>query len=191
MYFAIEGLDNSGKSWLAQELYIEFINRGYNVVLVAEPYSCPLTKAIKVIKNKNYKYEDQILSRVFAADRLILKETIENAEESGVDIIISDRSLFSSLAYQGDNIDVYKVNTEMRRPDFVVYLDIEPEDSMMRGIDVDDKFETVEFLVKAKQNYEQIRKSEQDWHVIDATQTKKEVFKQAVDAVLFQLEDRI
>lgn len=73
---------------------------------------------------------------LFAADRLDhLKSEIVPALKEGR-LVISDRYLYSSLAYQGaaglDLSWIEKINEHALRPDFAVFIDVDPKIVMQR-----------------------------------------------------------
>lgn len=89
----IEGIDASGKTTLATKL-AESLSPRFRVLLTQEPF----TDDIKQLLEK-YKWNDQVLlALLFSADRRI---HVKWMESQNVDLIISDRYFFSTLAYQG------------------------------------------------------------------------------------------
>ena len=95
---------------------------------------------------------------LFAADRLIhLRKVIEPLLERGV-IVVSDRYLHSSLAYQsvtiGDRKWVEEINRFARKPDLGLFLDVDPEVGLRRlKRRKKTKFEDVEFLRRVRERY--------------------------------------
>jgi dTMP kinase len=186
MYLVIEGIDGSGKSTLAEEINIELNRSGFKSVSVKEPFDSHIEKVIENIKVMEYRNEDEILARLFSADRLMLKDTIEDYLEQDF-IVISDRSMYSSFVYQnsGDN---HEINKRMIPPEFVIYLDIEPELAAQRFAG-DNKFENVNFLEGVRWAYS-IYQQSSNWYTIDASQDFEKVFKQAMDIIKLKMREK-
>jgi dTMP kinase len=191
MYIVIEGIDGSGKSTLVEKL-IRKIGEDYNVISTSEPSTPYIIEAIDIVKCLNYTDEEYILSCLFSADRLILQEKIKSYIERGM-VVISDRSKFSSFAYQEHVGYNYEVNCYMRNPDLIIYLDIDPELAAER-YDGNDKFENIEFLAEVREKYnDRIKKIARSdlikWETIEVDDLdENEVLEKAYDIVKKELE---
>ena len=101
-YIAIEGIDGSGKTTIANLLYNELSKRYDKIILMKEPYDNDLSKKIKEIilkeheKNLDYGY---LLALLFTADRSIKNIDLKKYLNSDY-IVISDRSIYSTFSYQ-------------------------------------------------------------------------------------------
>lgn len=189
IYIALEGIDGTGKSSISEKLADKLMEQDYNVMLVREPYTTYINNSIDIVKLINLKYEEPILSCLFAADRLVLLEKIENFDG----IVISDRSKFSSYAYQGHLGYNYEVNCYMKHPDLIIYLDV-PTDVAAERYGGDDKFENIEFLKSVRQMYKGRLKdlAKEDhikWIEIDATKELEEVFSHVEKTVEKEIYD--
>jgi dTMP kinase len=135
-FICIEGLDGSGKSTQAR-LLAEQLRKNNNVFLTVEPSHGKIGAFIR----ESYLYGEKRLSSavealLFAADRADhVQNEILPALEKGA-IVISDRYLYSSLAYQGAaglDIDwIYTINSHAIRPDLALFLDVRLETVMLR-----------------------------------------------------------
>jgi dTMP kinase len=162
-YIAIEGIDGSGKTTIANLLYNELSKRYNKVILMKEPYDNDLSKKIKEIilkeheKNLDYGY---LLALLFTADRSIknidLKKYLNNDY-----IVISDRSIYSTFSYQilyeGIDIEWLKcVSKYIIRPDITFILDVDPKIAVerinSRGKNIT-SYENIEFLRKVRENF--------------------------------------
>ena len=92
-----------------------------------------------------------LLGLLFAADRMILMDKIREAEKQGK-IVISDRSFYSSLAYQDDPEWIMGINSYIKKPDLVILLDADTSHAISR-FEGKDHFENPEFLEKVRNNY--------------------------------------
>jgi dTMP kinase len=131
VFIVIEGLDGSGKTTQATLLANKF-EKDYKVLLTAEP-SCG---KIGSFVREGCLYEDKRLpteaeALIFAADRIehMYKE-IKPALDEGK-IVICDRYIYSSLAYQGSaglSLEWIKtINARALQPDFSIFIDVPSE----------------------------------------------------------------
>ncbi len=181
MYICLEGIDGSGKS--TQILLLEkwLSDYGYEVLRIFEPTNSSTGKLIREIlkdpraTNDNFQ---KTLALLFAADRMVLMDTIEAAEEAGK-AIISDRCFYSSIAYQNpqgvqnskqrldsDASWLYELNKFIKKPDMVILLDLDVEKAISR-CDGSDSFENKVFLEKIRNRYLELAKTN-DFFVINA-----------------------
>lgn len=154
MYICLEGIDGSGKSTQLELLGNWLKNCGLSVDLIREPTNSPVGQLIReMLQNPNAQDEgfQRTLALLFAADRTILMDTIEEEENKNI-IVISDRSFYSSLAYQNGEEWIAQINQHARKPDLVILLDLETENALAR-CDGKDKFEEKEFLDKIRKKY--------------------------------------
>jgi dTMP kinase len=129
-FICIEGLDGCGKTTQAK-LLASKLKHSHRAVYTAEP---SFGKVGKFIRNQ-YLFEESRSSCIteallFAADRFDhLEKVIIPAMNEG-HLVISDRYVYSSLAYQGaDGLDldwIEKINNHALRPDFSVFIDVDP-----------------------------------------------------------------
>jgi dTMP kinase len=129
-------LDGCGKTTQAK-LLVRRLERNYDAVYTAEPSSGKIGKFIK----KHCLHSDKRSSGVveallFAADRFEhVENTILPALKKG-EIVVSDRYVYSSLAYQGaTGLDIEwieKINEHAMRPDLAIVIDVEPGTAVQR-----------------------------------------------------------
>jgi dTMP kinase len=131
-YFAFEGAEGCGKSTQAARLAATL-----DAVLTRETGGTDIGARLRAIlhDNTNAHLDDRAEALLAAADRAQhLAEVVRPALDAGR-IVVSDRSAYSSLAYQGhgrelDVADIAKLNdwaTAGRWPDLVIFLDT-PDD---------------------------------------------------------------
>lgn len=141
-YIAIEGIDGSGKSTQA-----EILAQTLGAQLVREPGSTSFGEECRTIVKEGGPRSVIAEVFLFAAARAdLLEGFVVPALTSGFHVV-SDRSIFSSLAYQArDGVSmslVEEINTSApiiaeNLPDLVIFLDISPElSSRRRGGDTD------------------------------------------------------
>ena len=135
-FICIEGLDGCGKTTQAK-LLVKKLQKSHNVVYTAEPSRGKIGTFIR----KSYLYGEKRLSSVveallFAADRLEHVESEVLPALNQGELVISDRYVYSSLAYQGAaglSLEwIEKINEQALRPDFAIFIDVDPKTVMHR-----------------------------------------------------------
>ena len=130
IFICIEGLDGSGKTTQAK-LLVRMLGKNYDTVYTAEPSKGKIGKFIKQhCLHTNKRSSGVVEALLFAADRSEhVENTILPALKKGC-IVVSDRYVYSSLAYQGAaglNLEwIEKINMHAIRPDLAIFLDVEP-----------------------------------------------------------------
>jgi dTMP kinase len=135
-FICIEGLDGSGKTTQAK-LLTQKLRKSHNAVYTTEPSHGKIGTFIR----NSYLYGERRLSSVieallFAADRIEHVETeVLPALHQGK-LVISDRYVYSSLAYQGAaglSLEwIEKINEHALRPDLAVFIDVDPKTAIRR-----------------------------------------------------------
>ena len=164
MFIAVEGIDGSGKSTTIAELEKFLTSRGHAVHRTAEPTKLDTGRAIRELLGLKSErpYTRHELALLFAADRLRhLEEEVEPMLAAGR-TVLTDRYLFSSLAYQSADLPyewVRELNRFARLPDVVVYIGVGVDTALSRlarfrqGTEI---FETRGFLEKITATYERV-----------------------------------
>jgi len=140
LYLALEGVEGAGKSTVARILGDLMRQRGHTVTMVREPGSTELGESIRQILLHAGDMAPWAEAALFAAQRAqLVTEIVRPALEAGR-LVISDRSYYSSLAYQGGarklGVEGVRMLNELALdgtvPDFVVVLDVEPRTALGR-----------------------------------------------------------
>ena len=142
MFITFEGPDGSGKSTVIKKVYEKLINDGYPIILTREPGGTPIAEKIRnvILDNDNTALDARTEALLYAASRRQhLVEKIWPALKEGK-IVLCDRFLDSSLAYQGggrhlgiDNVlNVNLFATENTYPDLTLFFNISPEEGLKR-----------------------------------------------------------
>ncbi|MHA1270465.1 MAG: dTMP kinase [Candidatus Helarchaeota archaeon] len=154
---AIGGIDGGGGSTQCQLLYSWLKEDcGKRVMLTKEPSDGKIGILLReyLKDNKINKITDALL---FAADRSEHINTIIKPALNDNIIVITDRYIESSLAYQtAQGIDVnwiLEINREFLKPDITIILDLDPEEALKRKKKLIDKFENIQFLKKVRRIY--------------------------------------
>ena len=156
-FIVIEGLDGSGKTTQAR-LLVQKMQSSHNAIYTTEPSRGKIGSFIR----ERCLYEEKRLDSavealLFAADRVehVQNEVIPALNEG--QLVVSDRYLYSSLAYQGSaglNIDwIDAINKHALKPDLAVFIDVAPEIVLKRLNRKKSVMETVETQKKVREIY--------------------------------------
>jgi dTMP kinase len=132
VFVCIEGLDGSGKSTHAHRLVRNLNKLGFDAIYTTEPSIGELGQFIRGSVLEGKKRVPRVVEAVlFAADRVEhLEKEVKPALEEGK-IVVSDRCVYSSLAYQGaaglDLEWITEINCSVLPPDLAIYIDVPPE----------------------------------------------------------------
>ena len=101
-YIALEGIEGAGKSTAAEQLIAAIEAHSLEVVLVREPGGTPAGERIRdVLLNRESRMGSWTEALLFAAARSQLARDIVGPALQRGAWVVSDRSVYSSLAYQG------------------------------------------------------------------------------------------
>ena len=191
-FITFEGGEGSGKSTVMKDVATRLTKEGYKLVLTREPGGTPIAEEIRnvILDKDNTKMDPRTEALLYAASRRQhLVEKIWPALERG-EIVLCDRYLDSSLAYQGGarglGVDeVLSINmfaTEGEYPDLTLLFDLEPEEGLKRieknkGREVNRlDLEKLEFHKKVRDNFHaKAKKYSTRYVVIDASKSLNEV----------------
>ncbi|MEU0725745.1 dTMP kinase [Streptomyces sp. NPDC006140] len=151
-FIALEGGDGAGKSTQAEALAEWIRAKGHEVVLTREPGATPVGKRLRSIlldvSSAGLSHRAEAL--LYAADRAEHIDTVVRpALERGA-VVISDRYIDSSVAYQGAGRDlspteIARINrwaTDGLVPHLTVLLDVAPETARERFTEAPDRLES-------------------------------------------------
>lgn len=200
MFVTVEGPEGSGKSSVMKRVAERLQEEGIEVVLTREPGGTPIAEQIReVILNKENTKMDKITEALLyaASRRQHLVEKVWPLTKEGK-LVISDRFLDSSLAYQGGargiGIDkVLEINmaaTEGYYPDLTLLFDVAPEVGLARiaankGREVNRlDLEKIEFHREVRQTFLDLaHRFEDRFVIIDASQPFEKVIEDAYKAI--------
>jgi dTMP kinase len=151
---AIEGIDGSGISTQSRALTRWLKDSGHSAVCTKEPTAGPVGQLIRRSlrgQGSAAHVSEPVLAALFAADRLDhLQRVIEPALGRG-EIVVCDRYLLSSFAYQSLAVDMdwlRQLNRRARRPDLTLWLTVSPATSRQRRVSrvTDERYESDDHL---------------------------------------------
>ena len=201
LFITFEGNDGSGKSSVIETIKKELIDRGYDVIYSREPGGSRIAENIRdvILDVNNVGMDPKTESLLYAASRREhIVKTILPALNEGK-IVLCDRYLDSSLAYQGFargiGMDkVYDMNlyaTESLLPDLTLLICVSPEIGMnrikqnQRGSLDRLEIEKMDFHKKVYNGYLEVQKKFPNRIVIvNGEASKEQVKKEALDIVI-------
>lgn len=187
-FIALEGGDGAGKSTQAEALAEWIRAKGHEVVVTREPGATPVGKRLRSIlldvSSAGLSHRAEAL--LYAADRAEHVDTVVRpALERGA-VVISDRYIDSSVAYQGAGRDLSP--TEIARisrwataglvPHLTVLLDVAPEAARERFTEAPDRLESepAEFHARVRSGFLTLAAADPGRYlVIDAAQEPEAV----------------
>ena len=204
MFITLEGPEGSGKTTAVEAAVQKLQEMGYEIVRTREPGGTPIAEQIRnvILDKNNTAMDGRTEALLYAASRRQhLVEKVWPALKEGK-IVICDRYLDSSLAYQGgarglgvENIlNVNLFATENTWPDLTLLFDIKPEIGLARinananrevnRLDL----EKIDFHNKVRQTFLDLAaRYPERFVIIDASQSREEVAKATMDAILSRL----
>lgn len=202
MFIAFEGGEGAGKSTQEGRLATFLTERGYSIVRTREPGGTPAAEAIRnIVLSPQYTGLDpRAEALLFAAARgEHVAQVIRPAINRG-DIVLCDRFLDSSVAYQGIGRDlgadaVRELSlwaTEGLLPDLTVLLDIDPNVGLSRVLDPDRlEAEPLSYHQRVRDGFRMIaQESAERYLVIDAAQDPDVIALRIAERVQTLLETR-
>ena len=159
---SFEGLDKSGKH-SAMDFIAECLeSKGKSVYKMSFPqYDTPIGKLIRGYLKGQLKLTPLAFEALQSADKLNTLDLIDDLLKK-YDFILIDRYIDSQFAYGMRIVDmdwIDKILEHLQMPDFVIYMDVSVENSMMRQGEhgENDIYESNKSLLETvKSNYETV-----------------------------------
>lgn len=205
-FLSIEGTDGSGKSSVANLLKEELEKNGFEVILTREPGGSKIGEQIRdiLLSKENSELSKKCEALLYASSRAQHVDEVIRPNLLDGKVVISDRYVFSSLAYQGysrelgieDVMNINKFAMGDVYPDRILFFDIEPEVSIKRRFNdsVADRIEQegVLFQNKVYNGYmESIKLYPENVSIIDARLTIDEVFNRCMEIIRGDLDEAL
>jgi len=196
LFIVFEGIDGAGLTTHAT-LTEKFLQRmGFKVLLTKEPTDGLIGGLIRAALRKEWTADPATLQLLFAADRSRhVKKVIKPALKKGVHVI-SDRYLFSSLAYGSLNLSVEwlkTVNSPFPLPDITFLLDISPEEAVKRikgerfAVEL---FEEIEKLSKVRKAFLQLAEQYPNFYILKTDDEVEEVQRKIEEIILQKMDEQ-
>ncbi|CAD8097110.1 unnamed protein product [Paramecium sonneborni] len=181
LFIVLEGLDKCGKSTQTDLLCealeakkMQFPDRSTSMGMIISDY----------LKGKR-DIDDQVIHLLFSANRWETKNKIIETLEKGINIVC-DRYAYSGVAFssaKGLSINWCKqCDSGLPKPDIVIYLRAPIKQLKDRGDFGAERYEKQEFQSKVQEVFDKMAQEEQ-FNIINALQTKEEVFSSIMELV--------
>ncbi|MEQ8235922.1 MAG: dTMP kinase [Syntrophomonadaceae bacterium] len=165
VFISLEGIDGSGKSTLARSL-VDALAQKHQVLGLREPGGTAISEKIRemLLDVRNDGIIGKAEAMLYAAARCqLVEEVIRPGIERGA-IIIADRYLDSTVAYQGYGRgldlgfleDLNRLCTGGLKPDLTLLLDLDPQAALLRRSDeIPDRLEQegLAFQTRIREGY--------------------------------------
>jgi dTMP kinase len=194
IFICIEGLDGSGKTTHAHRLVRNLQQKGFDAVYTTEPSRGELGTFIRgtILEGKN-RVPSVVEALLFAVDRVEhFEKDVKPALKEGK-VVVSDRCVYSSLAYQGaaglDLEWIEEINRFAIPPDLALYIDVPPEIVVKR---IRRKKSVMERLETQRRVQEVYMKFVDNGKLmpLDGDRTKSEVEQNILSVILEFLDNR-
>ncbi|MCS7140256.1 MAG: dTMP kinase [Candidatus Nezhaarchaeota archaeon] len=191
LYISFDGIDGAGSTTHTKLLSSWLKFKGLKVFETKEPTMGKIGSLIRAYLHEAPKHP-AIDALLFAADRVEHSITIKKLLEEGF-IVVSDRSLISSLAYQqAQGLElkwILEVNRYSLKPDMPIILDIDPTLSLSRKRTPRERFENPEFLKLVRKILLDMALNN-GWIIVDASKPLETIASDIRNLVVIELKRR-
>jgi dTMP kinase len=204
LFVAFEGGEGAGKSVQIGRLGQALRDLGHPVTVTYEPGATPAGKKIRgILLEAQEAVAPRAEALLFAADRAHHVETVIRPALDAGGVVLTDRYVDSSLAYQGAGRalaveDVRRMShwaTGGLVPDLTILLDLDPAIGLARakGRSAHDRLEreSLEFHERVRQGFRALAEAEASRYLmLDATQSPDQLATAITAAVVDRLAGR-
>ncbi|GAB7003497.1 hypothetical protein JCM18899A_09680 [Nocardioides sp. AN3] len=189
VFVCFEGGEGSGKSTQSRLLRDALTAEGYSVLLTFEPGDTVVGRELRriVLSPETGQLDDKTEALIYAADKAEHVETVVLPALARGQVVVTDRYVDSTLAYQGAgrSLAVAEVEQVARwatgdlRPHLTVVLDLEPSAGLGRFEGRDRiEGESLEFHERVREAFVAMAKADPDHYlVLDARAPVEEIAK--------------
>lgn len=197
-FITFEGPDGSGKTTISNNVYQQLKTEGFDVIYTREPGGIEIAEKIRdiILDPKNTAMDKKTEALLYAASRRqhLVEKILPALKENK--IVICDRFVDSSLAYQGvgreigvkEVLSINEFAIEGTYPDLTIFLDIDPLKGLSRIADrhYRDRLdrEKEQFHLLVAKGYEQMKELFKDrYYIVDADRQVADIVHDAVNII--------
>lgn len=186
-HIVFEGIDGAGKTTISSRIFNTLMAEGILCHYTYEPTNSRIGSYIRLHLTRERILPPSFEALLYAADRVQhYYGEIQNYLNKGY-LIISDRYVYSSVAYQGAASEdvrwVFELNKKVPAPDLAIYLRIPPRLALLRkSRRRRTVYEREAFLKKVVRIYDELAKRDL-LVVVDATKPLDEVFEESYSII--------
>jgi len=187
VFICVEGLDASGKTTQSKLLVRGLRRKRFEAVYTTEPSHGKIGRLIRkhVLLGEN-RLSVVLEALLFAADRVDHLEREVKPFLQAEKIVVSDRYVYSSFAYQGaaglDLKWIEEVNRSAMKPDLTIYIDIPPDVVLRRLKRKKSIMETMQNQQRVREIYLKLVKA-YGLRLVDGNKPRAEVAKEILSVV--------
>ena len=206
MFITFEGVEGCGKTTIINMIYEKLKSVNFDVIHVREPGGVKISEQIRniILDKSNTEIDDRCEALLFAASRrqLLVEKIFPALKENK--IVICDRFVDSSLAYQGGgkrlgienvlNINLFA--TENSLPNLTILFDIDPELGLKRIAKNSEReinrldLQKIDFYNRVRDAYLYLADTNKDrYQIIDASKSIEEVYSTTLEIILNKLNE--
>lgn len=183
----MEGVDGAGSSTQTRLLIDALDNKGFKTLATKEPNPGGFIEPAIRLSLSQPSGLPVVDALLFAADRADHVERFIKPALADRKVVVSDRYLESSVAYQcAQGLDerwVLAINRHAIKPDLTIIMDIDPEVSLGRKTSPPERYENPDFLRKVRKKFLERAKT-RGYEVVDAAKPVEEVHAEIVRKIL-------
>ena len=194
-YIVFEGGEGCGKTTQSKLLYENLTKKGYSCIHIREPGSTKEAQKLRLrlLNSKRLSVNGERI--LFARARYSLFEQVIIPALNEDKIVLSDRSFYSTLAYQGYGSEypikylenLIDVATFGIKPDLAIMIDIDPKIGLKKEINPD-RFarKLFEYHKRVNQGFLQLAKDNKECILIPYVEGKVELMQESIQYYLKQ-----
>lgn len=200
-FIVFEGGDGSGKSTTLERIYDFLVDNGIECIKTREPGGIKISEDIRkiILDTKNTEMDGKTEALLYAAARRqhLVERVIPELEKGK--IVLCDRFIYSSLAYQGHargipveeifQINKFAIGEYM--PDINIFFDVSPEIGLSRIEKNKDRevnrldLEKIDFHNRVREGYYKLIEANRDeFEIVNAENSIDEVFNETKDIIM-------
>ncbi|MEM4577136.1 MAG: dTMP kinase [Candidatus Nezhaarchaeales archaeon] len=191
VYISLDGIDGAGSTTQTKLLVDWLASKGLKVFATKEPTVGRIGTLIRAYL-RDERVHPAVDALLFAADRVEHSMNLRTLIDEGF-MVVSDRSLISSLAYQqAQGLDLkwlLEINRFSLKPDIPIILDVNPTVSLARKHSLKEKFENKNFLETVRKYFLDMA-SKNGWAVVDSSRPLEVVASDIRNYVTIELKKR-
>lgn len=200
-FIVFEGGDGSGKSTILEKIYNYLVDNGVKCIKTREPGGIKISEDIRniILDTKNTEMDRKTEALLYAAARRQhLVEKVIPELNNGT-IVLCDRFIYSSLAYQGyargiDVEEIFQINkfaVGEYMPDLNLLFDVSPEVGLCRINKNKDReinrldLEKLDFHKMVREGYYKLVEENKDkFEIVNAEKSIDEVFNEVKEIII-------